>query len=488
MTSRLHIHLTVLLLLLFSIALWAQPQEDAVPFENFSQSVESRLPQWGTPGAAVGVVKEGKVLYSRGFGYRDLEAKTPVTPQSLFCIASCTKSFTAFAAGLLVDDGKVDFDRPLITYLPDFKLSDAYATQHATLRDLLSHQTGLPGHNRLWKDTPLSGRQLYKRLRHLPFSHGFREKFQYNNLLYMIVGLLVEKVSGKTWKEFVKQRIFMPLGMGRSRFSFKRALESGDVALPYNVFSGKAVRVTPRSLQGPAPAAAIHASVEDMLRWVRMNLDSGMVNGKPLITKNTLAELHRPQAVIPDTLPFVNFPVSLYGMGWEITPYRDTYLVWHQGGTRGYQSVTLLVPGRNFGIVVLSNDSGVPLNMIIALDVLDRMLGVENPIDWNSRLLPMYQKKRSKPTEEKKETVAPPQALTSYTGAYSHDAYGTLTVTLQSNRLHISYYYKPADLEFVEKGTFKIKGGPLNGLRIRFAGKTIYAPMQKGCPEVEFKR
>ena len=203
------------------------------PFIGFPDYTVKMMEKFDVPGMAVGVIKNGKVIYSEGFGYRNVEKKLKVTPQTVFSIGSVSKSFTAMSLGMLADEGKLDLDVPVIEYLPDFRLCDEYATMHATARDLLCHRTGLSGHSMMFYATSFSREEIFGRLRFLKPKNGFRQNFDYNNLMYMTSGFLAERICGKPWETFVSERIFEPLGMNRSCFSAERMEQSGNFALPY---------------------------------------------------------------------------------------------------------------------------------------------------------------------------------------------------------------------------------------------------------------
>ncbi|MCP4155874.1 MAG: beta-lactamase family protein [bacterium] len=351
-------------------ALETTPARDDL-YEGFSGFVKGNMAKWKVPGLTVTVVKEGKVIFVKGFGYRDLEKKLRVTPDTLFPICSCTKAFTTMAAGLLADQGKVELDSPVIKYLPDFKLYDDYATQKTTIRDLLCHRTGLPAHNDVWKDKKISREELYKIVGHLKPSCGFREKFQYNNIMYSVAGYLVGKVSSGSWEEFVKKEIFKPLAMNRSVFSYSEAVKSGNFSEPYVFGKEGFTRVAFRDLSAVGPAASIHSTAEEMSRWLLLHLSGGKIGEKRFISENMLSQMHSPQMVIHETLPVFKLPISVYGLGWEMDPYRCFHMIWHPGGIKGYSSAVSFLPKEHIGVVVLSNSDNNPAPFYITTAIFD---------------------------------------------------------------------------------------------------------------------
>src|SRR5215468_6078573 len=242
--------LSVRLITLFLIALLGGPaklraQDNSTPpnFNGFDGFVEQVMKDWKVPGLAVAVVKDGKVIYAKGFGYRDVKKGLKVTPDTLFAIGSCSKAFTATAMAILADEGKLDWDKPVRNYLPDLMLHDGYATEHIRPRDLVTHQSGLPRHDMVWYGSPLSRKELYDRLRYLEPSRPLHAKYQYNNLMFMTAGLLVERLSGVTWEQFVRTRILDPLGMKNTNFSVSDSEKSSDFAQPYSEVKGQTRRI-----------------------------------------------------------------------------------------------------------------------------------------------------------------------------------------------------------------------------------------------------
>jgi len=209
----------------------AQAAKNAL--EGLDALVENSLKEYEVPGLAIGIVVDGQVIYSKGFGYRDLEAKKPVTPDTLFSIGSCTKAFTSFLAGTLIDQGLLEWDTQVLDVLPTFRLYDEYATRHMTLRDLLTHQSGMPRHDYMWYNSKLNRSQLMERLRYLEPASQLRERFHYNNLMYLTAGYLMEELSGKSWETLVSERIFTPLGMKKSNFTIEDMQSSSNYACPY---------------------------------------------------------------------------------------------------------------------------------------------------------------------------------------------------------------------------------------------------------------
>ena len=265
----------------------------------FGRFVRRSMKDWDIPGAAVGIVKGGRTIYTKGFSLRDVNHDLPVTENTLFGIASCTKAFTATAIGILVDEGKLAWDKPVREYLPEFKMYDPVATEQATLRDLLTHRTGLPRHDMVWSDPSATREELLKRLGHLMPSKDFRSVYQYNSLMYMAAGAVLEKVTGQTWEQFVKERILFPVGMNDSRFWTDDFSKEDNLALGY-LNTERGIRPAPRyagSHNMPyaiAPAGSIVSNVGDMCRWLQLQMRAGKIRGNVIVSERNLSEIHTP--------------------------------------------------------------------------------------------------------------------------------------------------------------------------------------------------
>lgn len=423
--------------------------------------IQAALAAWHTPGVAVAVIRDDRVLLSEGFGERDLDRHLPVTAETLFAIGSSTKAFTATALGLLVDQGKLDWDAPIRTALPDFELQDPVATQGISARDLLTHRSGLPRHDLVWYASGQSRQELYHSLRYLEPSAPFRSRFQYNNLMYTTAGLLLEKLSGSSWEDFVRQHLFQPLGMSRSTTSSAEMQADSDHALPYRLSEDKPVEMPFRPIDAIAPAGGIHASIRDMTRWLRFNLNQGrLADGQQLLAASTLAEIQSPQQVVAST-GSPESPYILYGLGWFIQPYRGHTLLQHGGNIDGFTAMVSLMPQDHLGVVVLSNKNGdlLPTALMYAID--DLLLGLE-PIDWNSRLkgAPAGEVVQAATTAYPRTSgTRPGHALDDYTGVYSHPAYGEVQIERRGDALAMRYRHLGGPLQHWHYDSFRVDTG-----------------------------
>ncbi len=412
------------------------------PFDGFPEFVEKSMVKWKAPGLAVVVVKDGDVIYMNGFGLRDVEKQLPVTPQTLFAIGSCTKSFTAMAIGILVDEGKLDLDTPVFKYMPDFRLYDDYATLHATPRDLLCHRTGLPRYDSLPILLQLSREELYERFKYLKPNAGFREVFQYNSLMYMIAGVLISHITGSTWEEFVAERIFKPLGMRNSNFTVTDSQKADDFSQPYIETEGKAVKVPFRNIDSMGPAGSINSSVEDLGKWLKLHINGGKFGHRQLISTDSLEQMHSPQMAIRDPLFVSLMQTSLSGLGWFISHYRGHILIEHGGNIDGFSALVSLSPEDRIGVAVLTTSLNM-LTHVIARHVYDRLLGLEE-VEWNSH----FKKVMARVLQEspcaaaikddesvRKPDTNPSLPLGGYVGTYGHPAFSRIEVTVTGDEL-----------------------------------------------------
>src|SRR6185436_12144562 len=383
--------LAALLVLICAICL-APLEHEALPgattrgetdlFDDFAPLVRRLMARDHIPGVAVGDVERGHLVFARGFGYRDLDDHLPVTPDTLFPLGSCSKSFTATAIALLADEGTIALDAPVRTYLPDFSLKDPVATATLTTRDLLTHKSGLPRHDLFWYQAPFSRDELYDRLRFLEPSGPPRTQWRYNSLMFVVAGRIVEKVSGESWESFVRARLLLPLDMRRTLLSAEAMETDSDHACPYAMREGRVQKIPMLKRLSPiAPAAAVQTSVRDLARWLTFHA----TRSPALLGEGMWRELHRPQAEMPvPDQPEVQHPY--YALGWIHESYRGHPLVVHNGSIDGFTVHLGFLPETGQGFVLLMNrDSATEAQMTLAYSVYDRLLGLE-PRDWEGRI------------------------------------------------------------------------------------------------------
>jgi len=350
-----------------------EKKEVANPMAGFDDFAAGALKPWDVPGAAIAVVSHGNVIYAKGIGRRDVKNDLPVTADTLFAIGSCTKAFTTFLLGQLVDEGKLDFDKPVSRYLSGFRLADPAASQELTARDLVSHRSGLPRHDLVWyNNQSLTRRELVERLQYLPPSAELREKWQYNNLGFLTAGYLVEQLTGKSWEEAVRTRIFAPLGMSHSTLSDAESRKTSDYAKPYRFTDDdKLIEIPFREVGNMGPAGSINSTANDIAKWLLVQLGD---EHRELIQPSTLRELHTPQMVIPALPPEPEFGPASYAMGWVVDTYRGHLRVSHNGAIDGFSALVVLYPNDDAAVAVFANANGTGYPDVIALHAADRVL------------------------------------------------------------------------------------------------------------------
>lgn len=429
--------------------------------EQLQHLADSLMKKEGVPGLGLGIVKDGKVLLAKGFGYADPVKKLPVTENTLFAIGSCTKAFTATSLAMLAAEGRLDWEEPITNYLPDFRLYDDFATEEMTAADLLTHRSGLPRHDLVWYGCHLNRQELYHRLRYLQPSRSFREKFQYQNLMYMTAGLLVEKLSGISWEDYVTQRIFQALGMEHSNFSVSDMEMASDHALPCQRNSNDSLIIMPfRNIDAVGPAGSVNSSVSDMLKWVQFHLDLGTRKDRELLPAEEVQNMHRPHMIVTGPMEKILSGPGIsninYGFGWFTYAYRRKTIVQHGGNIDGFSAMVFLVPEEQLGMVLLTNLNGNSLPTVLAHSATDLLLGNE-PFDWYGAVFAKRAKAniRTDKARNRINNTHPQHSLVEYTGTFHNDGYGDMLVTLQDSMLAVTFNDFRLKLEHWHYETFR---------------------------------
>ena len=488
------------------------------------------MKEWQVPGLALGVIQDGKPVLLKGYGYRDVEKRLPVTPRTLMAIGSNTKSFTVVLMGMLADSGKLEWDKPVRTYLPDFQLYDDFATREMTPRDLVTHRSGLPRHDGLWYGRSFNREELYRRLKYLEPSASFRSRWQYQNLMFLTAGYLVERRTGRSWDDLIRERVFAPLEMTRSNTSVRDLPAADDAALGYvwrDCPAEKAagmvgtagaagaaapsstecglVQVPYRNIDAVAPAGSINSDVEEMLHYIQFHIDSGRYNGRAILSKENASLMETPQMLVGDQEIWPDeLGVATYGLGLSVTSYRGQKLVQHGGGIDGFISQMSWLPKERIGIIVLTNMSGTnPVPNIVTRNVIDRLLGLA-PIDWVARTEKQLQdakakrlKQRADRAAERQPNTSPSHPLSAYGGTYEHPAYGRLSVQADGAALSVSFDGFNVPLKHFHYDVFEIDDPmdalPLSG-RVTFLMDSkgnidrMAVPFEPSVKDIEFTR
>lgn len=430
---------------LFDADLSPKAQRAKNALEGFDEVVQKALEDYRVPGVAVGLLVDGEVVYAKGFGFRDMESQLPVNTDTLFAVGSCTKAFTAFLMGTLVDQGIVRWDERVIDLLPEFRLWDQYATQNLTVRDLLTHRSGMPRHDFMWYNSAMTREEVIKRIRYLEPSTDIRERYQYNNLMYFTAGYAMEQVTGKSWEELVTQRILHPLDMHRTNFSVDEVQRDRNFAYPHLERNDHLRKIPFRNISLIGPAGSMNSCVSDLLHWVQLQLDGGIYDRQSLISPATLQEMHAPQVIVPGAPESKETLLYAYGIGWSVLSYRGHYYVSHDGGIDGFTSVVGFLPNERVGLVVLANKNLTTLPRCLSFELLDRVLEMPH-IDWLAQGAEGIRKARETQRESqqkedllRKKNTRPSHDLEEYIGEYEHPGYGKVQVDLVDERLHITF-------------------------------------------------
>jgi CubicO group peptidase (beta-lactamase class C family) len=494
--------ISLFVLLCASIAAFGVGAPDS-KLQGLDKLAESLREQWNVPGVAVGIVQDGKVIFAKGYGYRNLEQKLPATTKTLFPIGSVSKSFTALSIAILNDQGKVQWDEHVRHYLPTFQLKNPYATDHMTLRDLLTHRSGLARHDLLWYSSSFSRKQLFDRLQYLDMSHEFRSGYEYNNLTVMTAGYLAGEVSGLGWEGLVRQRIFDPLEMKLSNFDNAESQKSDDYALPYAEVKG-AIKLIPfKSAQAIGPAGGINSNVDEMLHYVIMLLSKGKYGNTQVVSEAGLRQIQSPQTVMGATPQFPEFGFPAYAMGWVAQSYRGHPYVWHNGGIDGFYSLVALLPNDNIGLVILTNRLGHSASEVLAYNIFDRLLGLDQ-IAWGERFKASEGKAAQAEAEdikqiwaERKPGTHPSRDLKDYAGKYENPGYGNVTIALANGTLSFTLNdLSAAPLQHYHYDTFITPedNENLSLLKMRFNTamngnvESVSIPLEAGIPDIVFTR
>lgn len=465
---------------------------DRFVLEQTLETVRQQLARWNVASASVAVVKDGEVLFAGGLGCRD-GAELPAEGRTLYPIASCTKAFTATALGILATEGKFDFDTPVIEYLPGFRLNDSYASEHLTIRDFLSHRSGLPRHEMAWYGTGFSRKELMAHLKDLPLSAPIRYAFQYSNFNYLIAGALIEAISGQDVETFLYERLLRPLGMTHSLVygADFRAAENRALAFDYDpeyamgtrkqipYYESPAEDPNARTGDPTAAAGCIISCAEDMTRWLQFNLDRGRVGQTRLVREDLMdliATIHIYQG--EDCGPYApQRSAEGYALGWSVYQYRGRKMVEHGGNINGFTATTLWLPQEKLGVFVDINQNVSFLADAISHSLVDAILG-ETDGDWYARL---YEANAAlfKQVEEifrgfagtPVPNTAPSHPLSDYAGRYEAPGYRRVRIEETDGKLRLDFNHFTVGLSHHHYDSF-VTDEPLGefpaGLALRF--------------------
>lgn len=437
--------------------------------DAYAQTV---MDTWHGPGMAIAIVKDDKVVFQKGFGVRELGKPEKVDENTLFAIASNTKAFTTASLAILVDEGKLNWNDKVSKYLPDLQMYDPWVTNELTIRDIVSHRSGLDtfSGDLLWYDTTYSTDEILRRVRYLKPVSSFRSRYGYQNLMFIAAGRIIEKVSGKPWAEFVRERILTPLGMNRTTTSVRDMKD--NFAMPHNESGGALRALPPGYLDDAIGAVRLNSSVADLSKWMRLQLGRGTFEGKKIFSTDRSWEMWSPNTLQPiSENAWKNNPTrhfSAYAMGWGTYDYYGKKIVNHSGGLDGMLSYTVLIPELNAGFVVLTNNES-PSFQIMMAKIRDMLVDAPKR-DWNEEAKKQVAANDATQKEADQKVDAarlpntkPSLAMDGYAGTYTSQMYGDVIVTNEDGKLVMRLGPAPnfvADIEHWHLDTFRIHWRP----------------------------
>jgi CubicO group peptidase (beta-lactamase class C family) len=438
--------------------------------KEIDEYIDKAVKDWQMPGVAVAIVKNDTVIFAKGYGVRDLNKGGAVDENTLFVIASCTKAFTTASLAMLAGEGKIAWNDPVTKYLKDFQMYDPWVTKEITIRDLITHRSGLETFSGdiMWLGSNYDRKEVIRRARYLKPTSSFRTKFGYQNIMFSAAGEIIPAVTDTSWDDFVKARILTPLGMKRSVTRISDLVKMDNIASAHQFRGGKTSVIGYYPVDNVAPAAAINSSVSEVAQWIRLQMGNGSYNGKRIIPASSFFELHMNQMAMGS---------GNYGLGWFISYYKGKRVVDHGGGMPGMISEVCLVPEEKLGFVILTN-LDCSFTTVVKNKILDEYLGGKQT-DWSRQLLPqknytdnMIKAEYAKREKNRTQNTQPSLPLEKYTGTYEDQMYGNSKVSIKEGKLylemlpsktfkgelkhwHYDTFYVDWDEEFLTRGWIK---------------------------------
>ena len=427
----------------------AQRAARPVALNGLDAYITRAVAEWRIPGLAIAIVKDDSVVFAKGYGVRELGKPGAIDAGTRFAIGSTTKAMTAVALGMLVDEKKVRWDEPVITYLPGFRVGDPYVTRELTVRDLLTHRGGLGNADQLWASADYPAEEIMRRVATLAPAYSLRSRFIYQNIMYAVAGDVIAAASGMPWAQFLRTRIFEPLGMKATEATLAALDGQSNIATPHGEIADTIRPITNRPVDAVGPAGSVWSSVGDMAKWARFILDSGRVGGKRLLSEATFRELLSPQVIAPreiySTMPLVRPHFFTYGLGWFLHDYQGEAVAMHTGSIDGMSALIGLIPDRRLGVYVLANLDHAELRHALMYRVFDMYSG-NAPRDWSKELLALYSGLERQADSARRDQIQrrvadtrPSLPLDRYAGTYTSQTYGNAVVSVRNDALHFAF-------------------------------------------------
>jgi len=459
----------LLIILFFPMIFYAQSDKRLKGLET---KLEKVLKSFDQTGFAVSIIDGDQVIYSKGFGYRDYEKKLKVDSNTLFAIGSCTKAFTSSLIGILNNKGKIEYDNSPIDYVKELRFNNSQLNEIITVKDLMSHKTGIPRHDLSWYFFPtFSKDSLVSRIKyHSPVS-TVRNKFYYNNFMFMLQGVISERITKKSWEENIKESIFDPLKMDRSNTSIKEMENTENIAIGY---TENHMKTDYYKIAGMGPAGSINSSVNDMSKWLITWINKGKYKDEEILPEAYVQEAISSQNIMSPNVPTIensDFYLANYGFGWMITSYKGNYKVHHGGNIDGFSAVTSFLPTENIGVVVLSNNNRSIIPVLVSNIIYDQILELDKT-DWIKNGLDEIKQAKKNQEEvkknrisNKKEDTKPSHSFNEFEGNYLNKGYGNIEINTRNDSLFLKTPYKNLWLSHHHYNTFlpyEINKGVIN--------------------------
>jgi CubicO group peptidase (beta-lactamase class C family) len=467
----------ILFFILLGVSGIAQEKQITDRLKGFDQYMEKILKDWNAPGIGVGIIYKDKLVFTKGYGYRDYDKKLPITANTLFQIASNTKLFTATAVGFLVDEGKLEWDKPVQNYVPTIKFYNDELNNTVTIRDMLSHRTGISRHDLIWYKSDFTRKDLFEKLKYLEPSQPLRQGFIYNNLMYCASGYIIELLTQKTWEDFLKEKIFQPLGMTSTVFTIDEMLKQPDYFVPYDEKRDTTILYKiPYYEDNTAvgPAGAIISNINDLSKWLITQMNGGKYEGKQVIPEDVIQATLTPAVAIDNNTNLEKGYFELlsptYGMARWTGSYRGHLIAYHGGDLNGIHSQVSFMPADSIGVIVFTiGDHTYPLYNTVTFNIYERLLGM-NETPWSERRLAdrikgkqAGKEGRSKAGTDRVENTKPSHPIEDYVGQFENAAYGDIDISMKDEQLQFDFHKMVLPLSHYHYDRFDTPDDEING-------------------------
>ena len=463
-------------LLFFAGFSFAQDVNIQNKLKKFDKEMVKNLKDWNMPGVGVGIVKDGKLVFVKGYGYRDYEKKLPITANTLFQIASNTKLFTSTAIGFMVNEGKLDWDKPIKTFVPSIEFFNNDLNNSITIRDMLSHRTGVTRHDLIWYKSDFTRKEFFEKLKYLEPAQPIRQGFLYNNLMYASAGHIIELLENKTWEQYVQEKILTPLKMNSTVFSIPEMEKQSDIFVPYNEKRDTTTLYKINYLSetdGLGPAGSLISNINDLSHWLSALMNKGVYEGKQVIPEAVVNETMEPSIALHNyslDQGFTEVLNPVYGMGRQTVSYRGHQLVLHGGDLNGIHSQISYMPQDKVGVIIfVIGDHSLSYNSL-TYNIYEHLLGL-SITPWSERGLKnrdaskkIAKAGRAKATIGQIPNTKPSHPLTDYVGNFENEAYGIINISQKDAQMLFTLHHIKLPLHHFHYDRFDTTNDEEDGL------------------------